>query len=160
MSITEVKTHLDIACLFHSVLFGYQKALIKMFPETWFKELHSFLPEYLDIVLPNSTSLNLNEFNTMTMLNEYGNMLIASGLAENVDVKVEDEGLRFTIEGCPFAETAHKSLNPKDVTCPHTLIACYFIEKTRGITMLPELSEFKPRNASTLIKVGTLSRIL
>lgn len=85
-------------------------------------------------------------------LKNFGELLVKSELATDVDIEKVEGGFYFKVDGCIFAEHVHDLLNPRDVTCPYGLLVQYLAEKSSGKRVMKSLSDFTPTETYTLIR--------
>jgi len=144
-------TQLDIAALFHSILFAHQKAVINMSHQSMNERATNYMIPYLDKVF-EKISVDTKSGSVEGLLTDFGDMLVNAEAVENSSVEKEERVFRFTVDGCVYANHVHGLLNPSDVTCPYGLIAYYLAEKKTGFRVKKGMSQFTEDGSATDIE--------
>lgn len=145
---------LDVAALFHCVLFAYQKALRDILgptPTSDFTLFHAV--PIIETILGKASPELASAVDADDALRKFAKLLVASVLVEKVEIKEEPERYTLVIDGCSFAEYVHDLLNPKDVTCPWGIIAMATVQRISKRSVRMSLSEFSPKGSVTPIEL-------
>ena len=151
----EKPVDLDVAALFHSVLFAYQKVLRDAAGDLPTQTVTSLCVPVVEAALGKVAPGLTETDNVETALSKLGKLLVASKHAERAYVTKEGVSFVMNIEGCPFAAHAHDVLRPKDVTCPWGIIAMAIAKKVGKRETKLHFSDFTPTGAKTLIEFSS-----
>ena len=144
-------TQLDIATLFHGILFAHQKAILNMSYQSMSEMVSNYMIPNLDKVF-EKIPVDIKGENLVEILKDFGEMLVRAEAIESISVEKDDKVFRFTVNGCVYANHVHGLLNPSDVTCPFGLVAFYLAEKKTGFRVKKGLSQFTEDGSSTDIE--------
>jgi len=144
-------SQLDAAALFHSVLFAYQKALGDVLTTNTAQIVLPRMMPYLDRIRAHTEFKSIENEDPERTLRQFGDLLVRSKLAANVEVEKTKKGFVFAVKGCVFAGHIHKMLDPRDVTCPYGIIAYYLAERS-GMRVQKGLTTFTPWDSFTAIE--------
>jgi len=144
-------TQLDIAALFHAILFAHQKSILNMSYQSMSEMVSNYMIPYLDEVF-EKIPVDIKGEKLENILNDLGEMLVRAEAIESISVEKDDKIFRFTINGCVYANHVHGLLNPSDVTCPYGLMAFYLAEKKTGFRVKKGMSQFTEDGAITDIE--------
>ena len=128
----EKDAQMNVATLFHSLLFAYEKAARKVLGSGCEVFVHPTL-EILDKI---SEEQHLQLF-AGTSLEEavasFSKMLEQGKIVRKVGFrKIGPERYLLKIDGCAWAKHIHKELRPKDATCPYALIVMAIYRRYMG----------------------------
>jgi len=157
-AIDDVKTKkgldfLDVATLFHCLLFAYQKALKNILDSG----SAIFVHPVLEIVARINERVGINLIEGETIDEVFDNL---SRLIQNTEMvkefrfeKVAPKKFVLHINGCVLAPHVHKELEPKDVTCPYALLAMSIFERVLSGKVKVCDSEYSDNGTKTLIEL-------
>jgi len=144
-------TQLDVASLFHGVLFAYQKALKDVLGQTPSSLIAKQAIPIFERIDEKAALGLANTKSPDKALNKFAKLLMDSELAKKVSLEKHSQGYNFDVDGCAFASHVHDMLQPKDVTCPWAIIAMSIVQKTSNRKVEMSLSEFYPEGSKTPI---------
>jgi len=142
----------DVATMFHSVLFGYQKALSDIASEKTTELIHDYLIHYLDKSFHSTLPLNDPDMDFYQRFEVLRDMLIRSNIVKDLELVREKWDFKIIVKDCAFSSPVHELLKPEDVTCPIGILAYYLVEKCTGFRVVKALSEFTSTDAITKIE--------
>jgi hypothetical protein len=142
---------LDVAALFHSILFAYQKVLRDAAGETVTETITTLsVPVVREIV--ERASPGLLEGTPDDVLKRVADLLEASGFVRDVDIERNDQKYVLRCQGCTLAEHVHNMLKPKDVTCPWAIFMTAALQSASKRKVKVNRSEFDPSGSKTTIE--------
>jgi len=145
-------TQLDIAALFHTVLFAYQKTLEEIAGDDATSIVASrvmpMVEEMTGEVFPELAGLD----NPDDALGKFADLLGASEMVREMNMEKDGERYAVGIDGCAFADHVHSMTRPKDVTCPWAIIAMAIVQKSSKRNVRMTLSEFTAKGSETTIE--------
>ena len=144
-------SQLDLAALFHAIVFGYQKVLRDAVGELPTATVTSLCIPVDTQILETASPQLLSSTGVDLALQRFGNLLTASQFAKESGVESRGDKYVITVEGCAFATHVHDMLHPTDVTCPYGIVAAAIVQKVGGRRMKPSLSQFTPTGSRTEI---------
>lgn len=125
----EEAVQMDIATLFHGLLFAYQKAAKDVLGsgcEVFVQPTLEILAKIYDQKLFRGKTLE-------EAVASFSEMLLKARALRKISFeKVGSERYLLRIDGCAWAKHVHKELKPKDVTCPLALIVMAIYRKYSG----------------------------
>ena len=123
---------MDVATLFHSLLFAYQKSVKELLGSGSAIFVHPTI-ETLNKV---ERKKGLNLLQAKSLDEAYANLsnfFLKTGVVNGFDFKkVSPEKYVLKVDGCMWASHIHEELKPEDVTCPLALLAMAVFEKVTG----------------------------
>jgi hypothetical protein len=123
---------MDLATLFHSLLFAYQKSVKELLGSGSAIFVHPMI-ETLNNV---ERKRGLNLLKGKSLDEAYANLsnfFLKTGVVKEFTFqKVDSEKYVLKVDGCIWASHIHEELKPKDVTCPYALLAMAVFEKVTG----------------------------
>jgi len=149
---SEDAEQLNLATLFHGLLFAYQKATKDILGSGCEVFLHPTLEilgkidEKKGTPLPKAGSLD-------EAVAAFSDMLLRTKAVKGFSFKkVGHEKYLLRIDGCTWARHIHKMLEPKDVTCPLALIVMAIYRKHIGDKVEESESKYLEEGTETEIK--------
>jgi hypothetical protein len=123
---------MDLATLFHSLLFAYQKSVKELLGSGSAIFVHPMI-ETLNNV-ERKRGLNLLKGKSLDeAYTNLSNFFLKTGVVKEFTFqKVDSEKYVLKVDGCIWASHIHEELKPKDVTCPYALLAMAVFEKVTG----------------------------
>ncbi len=143
---------LDLAAMFHSLLFAYQKTLGDVMGTKATQALLPRVTSYLEKAGATTALGSIRSRNPEEALKQFGELLVRSGMVGEVSVHSAEGGFQFVVKHCMFAEHVHELLQPRDVTCPYALLAMFLVKKNTGREVEDSLSAFSKTDSHTPIK--------
>jgi hypothetical protein len=142
---------MDVATLYHCVFFAYQKAVHDILDSG----SAIFVSPVLDTIRKISARTGINLTESKNINEAFENLSRAfegSGFVRKYRFeKLGPNKLVLHVDGCLWAPYIHEILEPKDVICPHALIAMAIFEKFRG-KVKPTTSEYHEEGTKTVIE--------
>jgi len=143
---------LDVAAVFHNILFAYQRIIMDFLGETSSSVLTARTLHFVEKIVEEVSPELANAENVDIALRKLADLLVASEFVNKADIEKEGEKCVLNIDGCAFAEHVHNMLKPKDVTCPWAIFAMSLAQKTSKRKVKISLSEFNPLGSKTPIE--------
>jgi hypothetical protein len=143
---------LDVAAVFHSILFAYQRIIMDFLGEVPSSVITARTLHFVEKTIERASPTLANAEKMDVALRKLADLLVASGFVSKVDIEKEGERCILEIDGCAFAEHVHNMLKPKDVTCPWAIFAMSVVQKTSERRVKISLSEFTPLGSKTPIE--------
>jgi len=122
---------LDVAAVFHSILFAYQRIIMDFLGEVSSSVLTARTMRLVERMIEKASPELAKAENADVALRKLADLLVDSGFVHKADVEKEGEKCILDIDGCIFAEHVHNMLKPKDVTCPWAIFAMSVIQKNK-----------------------------
>jgi hypothetical protein len=123
---------IDVATLFHSLLFAYQQSVKELLGSGSAIFVHPTI-ETLNKV---EKKRGLNLLKGKSLDEAYANLsnfFLKTGVVKEFTFqKVDSEKYVLKVDGCIWASHIHEELKPEDVTCPYALLAMAVFEKVTG----------------------------
>jgi len=143
---------LDVAAVFHNILFAYQRIIMDFQGEVSSSVIAARALPFVEKIIEKVSPELANAENIGVALKKLADLLIDSGLVNKASIEKEGEKYILDIDGCVFAEHVHNMLKPKDVTCPWAIFAMSVVQKTSERRVKISLSEFNPLGSKTPIE--------
>jgi len=143
---------LDIATIFHTLLFAYQKSV---------KELLGsgsaiFVHPTIETLNKIEKKRGLNLFKGKSLDEVYANLsdfFLKTGVVKEFTFeKVGADKYILRVDGCMWARHIHEELKPQDVTCPYALLAMAVFEKATGRKVKVADSRYFKEGTETIIE--------
>jgi hypothetical protein len=141
-----------LPAILHTTLFSYQKAM----KECLGAGATVMIPHILELLggVPDEA---VKEFmNSKSMeegLEKLSKILKDARVAEKVSIeRMDDEQYLLKIEDYVFADSVHKLLKPKDVTCPFAIVMMALFEKVHSKKVKINESLYTDTGTETVIK--------
>ena len=148
----ELKEQLNIATLFHGLLFAYQKTARNILGSG----SEVFVQPTLDILARISEKQDSWLFKHHSMeeaANAFLNMLLkAKAIKSFCFKKTGREKYVLNIDGCVWAKHIHKELQPRDATCPYALVIMAIYRKYSGEKVEETESRYMEEGTETEIR--------
>jgi len=142
---------LDVAAVFHNILFAYQRIIMDFQGEVSSSVIAARTLPFVEKIIEKISPELANAENMDIALKKLVDLLIDSRLVNKASIEKEGEKYILNIDGCIFAEYVHNMLKPKDVTCPWAIFAMSVVQKTSERRVKISLSEFNPLGSKTPI---------
>lgn len=142
----------DIALLFHSMLFGYYKSVSDVLKTG----CTILAPHVVDgiIEIYSKSGVELAKGKVLgEILENAQTMLTEAGIVNKIDI-VEEEKDKFRVEvDCPFAYPTHALIRTEDVICPVALLIGAVLKKFTNRQVKIDFSKFMKRGTATTISL-------
>jgi hypothetical protein len=143
---------LDVGTLFHSLLFAYQKTTKEILGSGSAIFVHPTLECLRRLDAKSGLGIMKGE-SLDDALNGFSKFLSKAKVVKDLRFqKVGPEKYLLCVDGCIWAKHIHRELNPKDVTCPHALIAMALFERHTGRKVKVAESKYLPEGTETVIE--------
>lgn len=143
---------LDVAAVFHSILFAHQRIIMDFQGEASSSVLTARTLHFVEKIIETASPELADAENADVALRKLADLLVDSGFVSEAYIEKEGERCVLNIDGCIFAEHVHSMLKPRDVTCPLVIFAMSVAQKTSGRKVKISLSEFSPLGSKTPIE--------
>jgi hypothetical protein len=148
----EQKYMMEIGTIFHNLLFAYQKSLKNVLSTG--SEI--FVDPTINLLLQIEEEDRLKLVSSKTLdeaLQNFADFLVKAKVVRacNFEKTGEDRYI-FKVEDCIWANHIHKALNPKDVVCPHSLVAMALYKKFTGNTVNDRESTYYSNGSETVLE--------
>jgi hypothetical protein len=149
---SEESTQLDIAELFHGLLFAYEKAARNVLGSG----CEVFVQPTLEILQKIYDKKGLKLFQGKSLdeaVASFSKMLLEAKLVKRIGFdRIGQDKHLLKIDGCAWAKHIHRELKPKDATCPLALIVMAIYRKYLGEKVEEAESKYLAEGTETIIK--------
>ncbi len=143
---------LDVAAVFHGILFAYQRIIMDFMGEVSSAVLTARTMPIVERMIEKTSPELAKAENADVALRKLADLLVASGFVSKARVEKKGEKRILEVDGCALAEHVHNMLRPKDVTCPWAIFAMSVVQRTSERKVKISLSEFTPLGSKTQIE--------
>jgi hypothetical protein len=143
----------DLAAVFHSVLFAYQKVLRDAAGEIPAQTITSLTVPVVKEILERTSPGLLNTEKVDDALRKLSEWVNNTGTVQRFRIERSDDRYISIVEGCSFAQSVHSMLKPTDVTCPWAIVTMAVLQSVGKRKVKVNPSEFSSSGSRTTIEL-------
>jgi hypothetical protein len=152
-STVPIKNLLEVATIYHNLLFSYQRALKKHSGEMANMYIHPAINHMLD--MDEEGGLKLDKSHTFEeAVSAFTDFLARSKVVKQCSLEnIGEDKYVFRVEGCIWSGKVHnQKVGHTDVTCPYALITMALYKKFKGQIANETESDYVSNGTETVIE--------
>jgi hypothetical protein len=149
----EYQKMLDIATLFHSLLFAYQKSMKEILGTGDAILFHPVIEAFTKLERGKGLRISLQKESLDEALTNFSKFLSETGVVKEYAFQKTDQNKYvLKVNGCMWATRIHKELKMEDVICPFALMSMAIFQQVTGKKVKVVDSRYNPTGSETMIE--------